>query len=229
MAESLALRQQLLERKLACREAFLRYKDEHETARLALAAGITHIEGWFCTDIKPTPENGIYYCDMTEKFPFEDESFDYIQCEHGIEHVSFEDGLICLSECYRVLKKGGVVRIATPSLDKWVAYYTREDDMHDRCTILATHLWLDTAKNLDFYSKCLVLNNAMRNWGHQVVYDYETMSRLLLALKFGQVCETEIGASAHPDLRGLERHEVSNGSLLREYNAMEVMVVEAVK
>lgn len=118
MPETLEARLELLERKLRCRERFLQYLEERRGQRcgLSLSSGAFYIEGWFCTDIAAREENNIFYCDMRHDFPFEDECFDFIFCEHGIEHIEFEEALLCLSECRRVLKNGGVLRLTTPAL-----------------------------------------------------------------------------------------------------------------
>jgi predicted SAM-dependent methyltransferase len=49
--------------------------------------------------------------------------FDYVFSEHMIEHVSYAEGLLMLRECLRVLKPGGRIRIATPSLEVLLDLY----------------------------------------------------------------------------------------------------------
>lgn len=48
-----------------------------------------------------------------EKFPFEDESFDFIFCKSVIEHVPLEAQAHFFSECYRVIKKEGTAVFMT--------------------------------------------------------------------------------------------------------------------
>lgn len=208
------------------RNAFLRYKETHSGSKLGLivSAGTNYIDNWFCTDLVPAPDKNIYYCDMTKDFYFESETFDYVYTEHGIEHITFEGCLKFLSECRRVLKKGGILRIVTPSLEKWINYYTVDNDMHDRATATATKLWLKTAEAGGLYSKCLVFNNALRNWGHTLLYDFATLNEVLQGLNFTSVIQAELEESPHPELRGLERHVVK-----AEYTRMELMVIEAEK
>jgi 2-polyprenyl-3-methyl-5-hydroxy-6-metoxy-1,4-benzoquinol methylase len=52
--------------------------------------------------------------DMTERFPFNDDTFDYLLNSEGIEHLP--DQFAFLEECYRVLKPGGKLVITTPNL-----------------------------------------------------------------------------------------------------------------
>ncbi len=231
MSEQLQEKAARLEMMHATRKAFADYVERNRGGdiKLTLATGPHSIDGWFCTDIVPNAEKNIYYCDITQKFAFESESFDFIYCEHGIEHVTFESGLQCLSECYRVLKKGGVLRISTPSLEKWINYYLVDSEAHDRATMLATHIWLKNAKECQLFSKCLVFNNAMRNWGHTILYDFQTLERILLGLKFTEVVSAGIGESRHAALRDMERHCRDLNAVMKEYNAMEIMVLEAGK
>ena len=54
------------------------------------------------------------YADMNHRLPLEDNSVDIVLCQEGIEHIHNQLGLI--SEFNRVLKKGGLLLITTPSL-----------------------------------------------------------------------------------------------------------------
>src|SRR5205814_992975 len=59
-------------------------------------------------------------------FPLPDASFDFVFSEHMLEHLSYEEGLACLRECRRVLRPGGRIRIATPSLERLARLYDAE-------------------------------------------------------------------------------------------------------
>lgn len=55
--------------------------------------------------------------------PFKDNSFDFIYHSHVLEHFSKKDGEAFLKECFRVLKPGGVLRIAIPDLEQIAKKY----------------------------------------------------------------------------------------------------------
>jgi SAM-dependent methyltransferase len=61
--------------------------------------------------------------DATQPFPFADGSFDWIFCEHTIEHLKPLAALALLRELRRLIKPGGVVRMSTPDLALFVAGY----------------------------------------------------------------------------------------------------------
>lgn len=52
--------------------------------------------------------------DMTDSFPFEDASFDYVLCQAGIEHI--QSPLTLTRECGRVLRTGGKLMLTTPNV-----------------------------------------------------------------------------------------------------------------
>lgn len=52
--------------------------------------------------------------DMNARFPLEDESFDYISCIEGIEHLENHFGF--LRECHRVLRHRGFLVLTTPNI-----------------------------------------------------------------------------------------------------------------
>jgi predicted SAM-dependent methyltransferase len=55
--------------------------------------------------------------------PFESQSFDAVYHSHVLEHFSKADGEKFISECFRVLKRGGVIRIAIPDLERIARKY----------------------------------------------------------------------------------------------------------
>ncbi len=56
----------------------------------------------------------IVQCDLLNRWPFEDESFDAVVCEQILEHFSDENVGFLLGEIHRTLKPGGFALIGTP-------------------------------------------------------------------------------------------------------------------
>jgi SAM-dependent methyltransferase len=52
--------------------------------------------------------------DMGKPLPFDDDSFDFVLCQEGIEHI--ESPLSFTRECARILKKGGKLILTTPNV-----------------------------------------------------------------------------------------------------------------
>lgn len=69
----------------------------------------------------------VHYLDVTKRFPYPDNMFNFVYTSHLLEHLLPAQARFCVSEIYRVLMPGGVVRIAVPDLDKIVASYDPEN------------------------------------------------------------------------------------------------------
>lgn len=52
--------------------------------------------------------------DLNTTLPFPDESFEFVLCSNGIEHL--EDPFQFIRECYRILKENGKLLVTTPNL-----------------------------------------------------------------------------------------------------------------
>lgn len=97
------------------------------TIRLNIGAGGTVIPGYTPLDIKDGVEAG--------KLPYADESVDEIYASHVLEHIPHARTALVLQEWRRVLKPGGVVRIAVPDFDK-----LRDQDFDSSEGIMAPHI-----------------------------------------------------------------------------------------
>jgi SAM-dependent methyltransferase len=67
--------------------------------------------------------HSVRYLNVTKKFPYPDGFFDSIFSSHLLENLYPSDAEFCLREVHRILKRGGVVRLAVSDLDKIVADY----------------------------------------------------------------------------------------------------------
>jgi len=64
--------------------------------------------------------------DVRRKLPFDSATVDYIYTSHLIEHLTVNEAERMVSECFRVPKPGGVIRIVTPDLELMAMTYLRE-------------------------------------------------------------------------------------------------------
>jgi predicted SAM-dependent methyltransferase len=171
--------------------------------RLHLGCGPNVMLGWVNVDNAPYP--GVdAVLDVTAGLPFDDVRF--IFAEHFIEHITYPAALELLRECRRVLRDDGVLRLSTPNLD-WV---------------WATH-YRAVLSEEESVQACFALNRAFRGWGHQFLYNETTLRATLMEAGFSSFRRSEYGESAHPELRGLERHEKSP-----DYGSLShILIVEA--
>jgi predicted SAM-dependent methyltransferase len=202
--------------------AIRRYLRSHQIRKLEIGAWPNIQEGWLHTDVYPT-SGEIIFLDARKLFPFEDGIFDYVFSEHLIEHLTYKEGLFMLGECYRVLKPGGRIRIATPDLETLVGLYVPEkSELQQRYIRWITDKFLP---EVGVYRASFVINNAFRNWGHQFIYDRATLQSAMEEVGFVGITRYAAGESDDEALRGIESHGKSAGN--EDMNRFETMVLEA--
>jgi predicted SAM-dependent methyltransferase len=190
--------------------------------KLQCGCGHNILQGWLNTDLFPEHDE-VAYLDCTESFPFADNTFDYVFTEHQIEHIDYLAGQHMLSECLRVLKPGGKLRIATPNLANILGIYTDDKtDLQKRYVQWSVDRF---QKHIGIYSDTFVINNFFKSWGHRFIYDPSTMTAALETIGFTNVQQFSPGESDDPTLRGMETH----GSCIdsEEFNLFESMVLQA--
>lgn len=170
--------------------------------KLHVGCGTLYKEKWI--NIDNNSDNNIEKLDINHDlstgFPFDNESVDYIYNEHFIEHLSREDGLQFLQECYRVLKNGGVLRIACPDLDQLIGSYL-DDTWRSADWVKTYHCeWIE--------SGCQMINLAMNEfpWGHKYVYNQDELINRLCLVGFGKsnIQKAEFGNSSFEELLNID-------------------------
>lgn len=71
---------------------------------------------------RPLPPH-LRYFDLRRRFPFADVSVDAIYAAHVWEHLALSTAKHATSECYRVLKPGGALRLVVPNVRDFVEEY----------------------------------------------------------------------------------------------------------
>ncbi len=197
------------------RRARKRYFDEYlhsaNVRKLQLGSGGNILPGWLNTDT----DSRHFYLDISEPFPFADATFDYIFCEHTIEHIHFNSAASMLSECRRILRRGGKLRLATPDLRSYLKLFDRGgDEILNECICEIFNNWImpgfHAAANYrplnDIPSAVFVLNDIFRNYEHKFIYDEATLSDVLLQSGFSKITRCAVGDSVDENFRGLESH-----------------------
>jgi predicted SAM-dependent methyltransferase len=204
------------------RELIARYMDAHAVRSLHIGCGDHLLDGWLNADLFPRSKL-ILHLDSTQPFPFNADAFDYIFSEHMIEHVSYPHGLQMLAECHRVLKVNGKIRISTPSLRFLIDLY-REN----RSPVQGDYIKWATEQFVKAAPRShptFVINNFVRDWGHQFIYDEEILSASLRQAGFSAVVRCELNDSHEQRLRNLENEGRMPSGFLR----LESMTLEATK
>ncbi|MDZ4401089.1 methyltransferase domain-containing protein [Prosthecobacter sp.] len=197
------------------------YLKQNGPKKLHIGCGPHNLPGWLNADLYPTGNQ--IRLDATRRFPFDEDVFDYIYSEHMIEHVPWTDGVRMLRECFRVLKPGGVIRIATPDL-KFVTRLLRGElsPLEQEYIRQSRDRWTPWAQDA---TAAYAINNFMRAWGHQFIFDEPTLNRSLALAGFDAVTNPLLQESRHAALSNLAASErMPNGFL-----ALETLVAEGLK
>jgi predicted SAM-dependent methyltransferase len=195
------------------------YLKRQDFRGLHLGCGPNRFEEWLNADVDPLSRCDIIL-DATKRFPLPQGSSSAIFLEHMLEHLDLGGGFRCLSECQRVLRPGGVIRLSVPDLGRLIRFY--EEDTREGREYLAFATNHFVRPRPFVLSKALVLNLFFgRRWGHQVMYDLDLMKQLLRLAGFEAVHEEAMFASSHPALCGLETDDYAH--------RFESIVVEATK
>ncbi|MCK5449773.1 methyltransferase domain-containing protein [Candidatus Pacearchaeota archaeon] len=141
----------------------------------------------------------IIHHDINYGLPFEDSIVKNIFTSHFIEHLTKEQSKKVLNECYRILKKGGILRIICPSLDEEVAKI-QKDILDYKKTNNAEIM----QKHLTFSEKIFMFKYHNRFAFHRYIYNFEEMEKILLEIGFKEVKKCNFKEGKMPQVKLLD-------------------------
>jgi predicted SAM-dependent methyltransferase len=92
---------------------------------LNIGCGSKFHPDWHNADYKPVSKD-VSFVDIKKRLPYLDNSFDVIYHSQVLEHLTRKEGDYFLSECFRILKPGGIIRIVVPDLENIVKEYLNQ-------------------------------------------------------------------------------------------------------
>jgi predicted SAM-dependent methyltransferase len=180
------------------------YFAEREIRKLHIGCGGNILADWLNCDLSPI-SCSVLHLDATAVFPFANDTFDYIFSQHMLEHISYSHGLAMLSECHRVLKNNGKIRISTPDLQFLIDIYRdSKSELQLEYIKWATDTHITT---YPYYDDIFVINNFVRDWGHVFIYDEKTLRSSLENAGFANIIRCDLNESEHETLLNLENKE----------------------
>ncbi len=162
--------------------------DEGQTNFINLGCGPVITEGMINIDF--FFEKGIDYgADLRFPLKIKDESVDGITCEHTMEHLSYSDDEKLMSECYRILKPGGVLRIILPDVSKFLNAYANNDVawFNEWEKLYFTNSLNPERAKRKLHSKMGAVSFVLQEYGHISAWDEETLRFYLSKVGFSKI------------------------------------------
>lgn len=198
------------------RNTYKRFQDASDL-KVNIGAGSAGAKGWVNIDIH-SGRNVTCVYDCRHHLPFPDNSVSMIFTEHFMEHINYtEDVPYFLDECLRVLKPGGVIRIAVPDAEKYIEAYVERD--WTKLAKLSTYInkyHFDEHFKSQYHTMMEPLNFIFRQGGHhQYAWDYENMAFVLEKYGFKDIKQQTYGKSMIEEL-AIDQKERASESLYVE-------------
>ena len=137
--------------------------------------------------------DSIQNLDLKKKLPYNDSSVDFVYTSHFLEHLALKDSQRLMSEIFRVLKPGGIVRIVIPDLALGARQY-----------VAAIEANPDDANAANEFVDWLQLNRPGIRDPHLWMYDAPSLTAMLSKIGFARVAVCEYRRGRVPDCEILD-------------------------
>jgi len=135
----------------------------------------------------------ILWANGIKRIPENDSTADAVYSSHMIEHIEKDDVSLFFKEVRRILKSGGIIRLAVPDIKLQAEKYIQDGDADN--FIETTSLTRKYPKTFIDKIKYLIIGD--RN--HQWMYDGKSLCKLLSSAGFNEPCILEPGLTTIPD------------------------------
>lgn len=146
--------------------------------RLHLACGRFNKDGWVNIDLVGSAADVKW--NLARGIPFPAGSVDVVFHEHLLEHLPLSEGLALIAECFRVLRRGGALRIGVPDVDAYIRSYLGESG------------FIESVRP-DRPTRLLAIQEVFYMHGHKAMYDLETLDLICRSVGFGPAVRCEFG------------------------------------
>jgi len=159
-----------------------------------LGSGTRAIPGFINIDFFTTP--GIDYgADLRYPLMIGSDVVDGIFCEHTLEHLNYRETDTLLSECRRILKPGGAIRIVVPDLSMFLRNYcdgNREWFREWERLMFRESVVAERSKRT-LGSPLEAIGFVTQEYGHSSCWDFETLRNHLERSGFRNIAQISFG------------------------------------
>ncbi len=146
--------------------------------------------------------------DVCKKLPFEEESIDFIYSSHLIEHLRKDEAEKLLRECFRVLKRDGLIRLIIPDLEILARNYIKEIEGIQNNKVKKDYLpserFLDILDVGVEKSKTPFILKIFSSGRHKWLYDQFSLKALLTSCGFVEIQKRNYKVGECPDIDFLD-------------------------
>lgn len=154
--------------------------------------------------------NAIEYGDAVKGLPIPAGSVDVLYSSHMLEHLDRQEANTFLTEVRRLLRPGGIIRLAVPDIRQHIEQYNLSSNA-DRF-IEAMQLSIPRPRSLAQRLQLLLAGTRHHQW----MYDGQSLCDLLERHGFVDIRELAAGATTIKDHAALDLHERSFESVYVE-------------
>ncbi len=184
-----------------------RYFKANRTPKLQIGCGGNVVPGWLNGD--KFDSRADIYLNAYHRLPFPDECFEYLYCEHLLEHIAIDKVRQFLSEMLRVTRRHGLCRLTVPDLELFATKYLQRDDAFFR-----PYLEKYQEKTRRGEGKCWIVrtNGAafitlanLRFFHHRWMYDFDTIRACGEAVGFSRAIKQRFRHGLSEEVAALDR------------------------
>jgi SAM-dependent methyltransferase len=152
----------------------------------------------------------VRFANAVRRIPCRDGSVDTLYSAHMVEHLDRDEVRRFLGEARRVLRPGGILRIAVPDIGIQVDRYLDDKDADE--FIAGTHLSQPRPSGFLPRIRCAVVGPRHHLW----MYDGDSLSKVLWDAGFAGVCVLGPGETTIADPGSLDLKERADESVYAE-------------
>jgi predicted SAM-dependent methyltransferase len=149
----------------------------------------------------PFPEHVMYF-DLRNHFPFQDNSADAVYASHVWEHLYWTAAMHATREVYRILKPGGIIRLAVPNLHDYVTEYLTSKDSKAALVLNEQMMFQKLSENTNTFYRFYETLTSLHN--HKLMYDPPLLMHLLTEAGFRNARKCEFQEGGIPEMSQVE-------------------------
>lgn len=187
---------------------------EEYNMQIHLGCWHRNIPGFINVDLCDMPH--IHYKHGIDTLPmFEDNCADLIYSSHSLEYFDRVEVINVLAEWRRVLKPGGILRLAVPDFDKLIEVYKMTGDLSKILGPLYGRMEITSVNNEKL---CLY---------HKTVYTFDSLAAVLSETGFGNIHKYNWRETIHKDYD--DHSQAYFPHMDKEHGLLISLNIEAVK